>query len=68
MTAKKSVPSIATAPWRAVADDDSCHRLGEIRQHGESFDALDRRGQPIGSFDSADAAIEAARKAAGLVS
>jgi hypothetical protein len=68
MTAKKGVPNIATAPWRAVADDDSCHRLGEIRQRGESFNALDRRGQPIGSFDSADAAIAAVRKAAGLAS
>jgi hypothetical protein len=58
----RAVP--AAALRRAVPDFDPHHRLGEIRCRGESsFEARDRRGNPIGIFDSAVAAIDAVRKA-----
>jgi hypothetical protein len=62
-TPTKKSPTAVSAPRRAVSDNDTRDRLGEICQRGEIFEALDRRGNLLGSFSSADAAIEAVRKA-----
>jgi hypothetical protein len=66
MTAPVGKPSATDAPRKAVSDYDSRDRLGEIFQRDGVFEARGRRGQVIGSYDSADAAIEAVRVAAGL--
>jgi hypothetical protein len=61
-------PSAATAPRRAVPDYGRAgDRLGEVLQRSDgSYEARNRRGEVIGVFSNADAAIAAVRIAAGL--
>jgi hypothetical protein len=66
MTAPVGKPDVRTAPRKAVTDFDTRHRLGEVQQRGAEYLALNRRGEIIGTYASADAAIEAVRVAAGL--
>jgi hypothetical protein len=50
-------PTAATQ--HAVYDGTPFSRIGSFRHDGTSFEAFDRRGRPLGVFDSEQAAIAA---------
>jgi hypothetical protein len=56
------IGNLSTATRRAISDDHSRDRLGEVRKNGNAFEAFDRLGRSIGVYPDSDTAVEAIRK------